>query len=111
MSSVLTILLAFIAFLFFSISAPVHGDCASCCLGEWRQCLTSCDNMDQCSECTEEKETCVGNCPGSCSLKSAASISSSSLRRAFVKVNNLKMHKFQRRLRKFVKRLNRRQVT
>ena len=110
MSCVWTILLAFIAFLFFSISAPVHGDCASCCHGEWRQCLTICDDIVQCSECNEEKETCVGNCPGRCSLKSVASISSTSLRRAFVKVNNLKMHKFQKRLRKFVKRLNRRQV-
>lgn len=110
MSCVWTILLAFIAFLFFSISAPVHGDCASCCHGKWSQCFSSCEDMVLCSECTEEKETCIGNCPGSCSLKSAASISSSSLRRAFVKVSNLKMHKFQRRLRKFVKRMNRRQI-
>ena len=110
MSSVWTIVLAFIALVFFSISATVHGDSASCCQGKWSQCFTICEDMDQCSECTEEKETCVGNCPGSCSLKSAASISSSSLRRAFVKVNNLKMHKFQRRLRKFVKRMNRRQI-
>ena len=106
--------LAFIALVFFSISATVHGDCASCCQGKWSQCFTICEDMDQCSECcsecTEEKETCVGNCPGSRSLKSAASISSSSFRRAFAQANNLKMHKFQRRLRKFVKRLNRRQI-
>ena len=161
MSSVWTIVLAFIALVFFSISATVHGDCASCCQGKWSQCFTICEDMDQCSECssecTEEKETCVGNCPGSRSLKSAASISSSSFRRAlpwvpedffsyryffllgalrlvnaasprtisvhkkkissgtqgsraFANANNLKMHKFQRRLRKFVKRLNRRQI-
>ena len=110
MSSVWTIVLAFIALVFFSISATVHGDCASCCQGKWSQCFTICEDMDQCSECTEEKETCVGNCPGSCSLKSAASISSSSFRRTFAKANNLKMHKFERRLRKFVKRLNRRQI-
>ena len=97
MSSVWTIVLAFIALVFFSISATVHGDCASCCQGKCSQCFTICEDMDQCSECTEEKETCVGNCPGSCSLKSAASISSSSFRRAFAKANNLKMHKFQRR--------------
>ena len=106
MMSVLTIVLAFIAFVSFSISVPVHGDCASCCQGEWSQCFTICEDMVQCSECTEEKETCIGNCPGSCSLNRAASISSTPLRRAFAKVNNLKMHKFQRRLRKLVKRLN-----
>ena len=74
MSSVWTIVLAFIALVFFSTSATVHGDCASCCQGEWSQCLTICEDMVQCSECTEEKETCIGNCPGLFSKKRSINI-------------------------------------
>ena len=47
MSSVWTIVLAFIALVFFSISATVHGDCASCCQGKCSQCFTICEDMDQ----------------------------------------------------------------
>ena len=44
----------------------VKGNCAKCCLGEWKACMTICNEYEECLACNSEVQACQIGCPETC---------------------------------------------
>lgn len=83
-------------------------DCASCCHGKWNACFTGCTTFNQCvSQCNTELTKCQNGCPGSCSVKHPPSFRKQNLVLDTRSTNGPKKLKLKWKLKKQLKRLQR----
>lgn len=51
----------------FPVQSRPQGDvCSDCCLSFWSECISQCQPMSACYECSLEYSTCTTECPISC---------------------------------------------
>ena len=42
--------------------------CSSCCQSQWSACMTQCETISSCYDCSMEYNNCTAGCPGSCQI-------------------------------------------
>lgn len=67
-AAVITILLSVLVISsIFPVQCRPQGDvCSDCCLSYWAECMSQCEPMSACYDCSLEYSSCTSQCPDSC---------------------------------------------